>query len=125
MIKENTWHKNQDHQKSFVWAALEEGIQLYHGEVFPYIISLETFHIVLDHAKTIAIEGSVKVGTSMDKPPIGSLGHWVINQNNLTISGGQLSPKHLSFLGPVYARMGFIEKGHDGNAILWKFRNTL
>ena len=124
MIEESTWHRNKNKQKNFVWTCLDKGIQLYHGKKSPYIIYWDTFQAVYDHAKIISTDNIAIAGTSMDKPPVGSVGHWILNQNNLPISSGKLTPRHLSFLGPIFARMGFIENGYDGNTILWLFNNT-
>ena len=63
--------------------------------------------------------GSVKVGVSVSNPANGSLGEWVGNQES-EILGGTVSPKHLSFLGPVYGRMSLVVRGNEGRAILWQ-----
>jgi len=92
-----------EQQKHFVWSTNPEGIELHHTSENPsYIISWSTFYSVFDFAFNLASKNNniATAGTSMITP--GSVGAWVINQNLPIISNGNLTPRHLSFLGPIY-----------------------
>ena len=106
MINENTWHRDENQQGSFVWDVTVEGIELHHSNP-SYTIPWNTFHAVINQARLMAgqANGIVTAGTNMTNPTPGSVGGWVLNQN-LPISNGHLTPRHLSFLGPVLSRMG-------------------
>jgi len=123
MINENTWHRDPEQQTCFVWNATAEGIELHHSNENPsYVIPWQVFHTVLRHAQAQAQQNNniVTAGTNMNAPAPGSVGAWVITQN-LQISNGVLTPRHLSFLGPIYGRMGFVTRQLNGNAIQWVF----
>lgn len=119
MIDETTWHCNLIKQKTFVWSATVEGIRLHHGaDSIPYTIPWQTFQEVFQYSKNLALQnnGVVAAGTSQDNPPAGSIGAWVITQQHLGIT-----PRHLSFIGPIFGRMGFVSRRLNGNSILWNF----
>ncbi len=105
----------------FRWQAREKGVEIVH-DISRYIVPWDVFHTVLDYARSMARKqgGVLKVGPSQDKPPAGSLGHWVKHKTYLALETGPLTPRHLSFLGPIYARMGFLSPDHEGKAILWR-----
>jgi hypothetical protein len=67
-----------------------------------------------------ANNNEVTAGTHQSKPSEGSLGEWVIAQE-FTLEPGALTPRHLSFIGPILGRMGFLTHKHDGNSIIWVF----
>lgn len=119
MINENTWHRNVDQQTNFVWDAVESGIELYHSSP-SYVIPWVTLFAVYAQARLMASQNNnvVTAGTSMTNPTPGSVGAWVLTQN-LPISTGSLTPRHLSFLGPVLHRMGFVNRQLNGNSIQW------
>lgn len=121
MINENTWHRDENKQTNFVWEATAAGIELHHSNP-SYTIPWSTFHAVYNQASLMAIQahGVVTAGTGMTNPTPDSVGEWVLNQN-LPISNGTLTPRHLSFLGPILGRMGFIRRQLNGNSIQWVF----
>ena len=123
MINEHTWHRDVGQQTCFVWSATVNGVELYHGNANPsYIIYWQAFQAVLCYAKNQAQQNNnmIIVGTNMNAPAPDSIGAWVINQN-LNISNGILTPRHLSFLGPIYGRMCLITRQLNGNRIQWVF----
>jgi hypothetical protein len=123
MINENTWHKDPAQQTCFVWCIAQEGIEIHHSTENPsYIIYWQSFHAVLTYAQKLARQSGniITAGTHITAPTPGSVGEWVLNQN-LRTSIGQLTPKHLSFLGPIFGRMGFVTRQLSGNSIQWLF----
>jgi hypothetical protein len=62
----------------------------------------------------------ITAGTSQDNPTPGSLGEWILTQN-FVLSTGNLTPRHLSFIGPILGHMGFITRQINGNSIQWRF----
>ena len=123
MINATTWHRDPEKQKHFVWCANSEGVELHHtNEAASYIIPWGTFYSVFNFSFRLGSENNniVTAGTSMTAPTPGSVGEWVMNQN-LPISNGDLTPRHLSFLGPIYGHMGFISRQINGNSIQWHF----
>lgn len=123
MVDETTWHKKPDKQTRFEWSATSEGIQLEHNNGNPsYVIPWSVFYAVFQHARKMALEtnGVVTAGMCVDKPAKGSVGEWVLPQK-LPISRGVLTPQHLSFIGPILGRMGFITRQTKGNSIQWFF----
>ena len=127
MINESTWHRDPVKQTNFVWEATELGIELHHSNP-SYIIPWTTFHAVYRQASVMGNQanGIVTAGTSMTSPTPGSVGEWVLAQN-LPITDrngtriGNLTPRHLSFMGPILGRMGFIQRQMNGNSIQWFF----
>lgn len=121
MIQEKTWHPVEKEKTCFKWGVASTGIKIKHSEKKPeYIFPWESFSAV--HSELIAIsqkKNPVVSGIFMTNPPAGSLGAWVKSQK-LKTSVGNLSPRHLSFLGPILGRMGLIERSTKGNAILWR-----
>ena len=121
MIQEKTWHPVEKEQASFKWRVVSTGIKVKHlSEKSEYIIPWESFSTI--HRELIAMsqkKNPVLAGISMTNPPAGSLGAWVKSQK-LKTSVGNLSPRHLSFLGPILGRMGLIERSTKGNSILWR-----
>lgn len=125
MINEQTWHRNPNKQTHFVWEATNNGIQIYHGnKIPPYVIPWKVFHAVLVQAQSQAQKNNrlVRVGASMTNPPADSLGAWV-NGKQFKIIKGTLTSRHLSFLGPIYARIGFLNRHINGNSIEWVFKS--
>ncbi|MCP5176333.1 MAG: hypothetical protein H6997_02085 [Moraxellaceae bacterium] len=124
MIHETTWHPTPTKQTVFHWAVNINGIEIRHGGIDSpsYTIPWMTFQSVYSYACNLALSqnGIVIAGVSMDSPTSGSVGAWVITQN-MEISNGILTPRHLSFLGPILGRMGFIQRGIHGSSILWNF----
>jgi hypothetical protein len=123
MINESTWHKDTNEQKCFVWSATLEGIQLHHTNDNPsYVIPWSIFYAILKEARNIASSNSnvVTAGTNQTNPTAGSVGAWVLTQK-FSISTGYLTPRHLSFIGPILGRMGFITRKMNGNSIQWLF----
>ena len=123
MVNERTWHKDAEQQTTFTWIATDDGIELDHGNGNPpYTIPWATVRAVLSYAKNQAAHNNniIAAGTGMINPTPGSVGAWVQTQH-LGISTGNLTPKHLSFLGPIFGRMGFINRELNGNSILWNF----
>lgn len=125
MIKERTWHPNPDNQKEFHWESTENGITVKHPKGNTYNIPWKTFHEVYIYARKLASEsdGTAIAGTSMDSPTKNSVGSWVIEQK-LKIAEGHLTPRHLSFIGSILGRMGFISRQLKGNSILWSFTQS-
>ena len=119
MVQEKTWHPVENEQTSFKWGVSSQGIKIKHSGKNPeYIIPWESFSTI--HRELIAMsqkKNPVLAGMSMTNPPAGSLGAWVKSQK-LKTSVGNLSPRHLSFLGPILGRMGLIKRSTKGNSIL-------
>lgn len=123
MIVETTWHGNENQQTSFVWSATTNGVALYHcGENPTYSIPWVTFSAVFRQAQELASanDGVVAAGTNQNNPTPGSVGAWVLDQQ-LRISNGNLTPRHLSFIGPILGRMGLVTREIQANAIHWRF----
>ena len=53
--------------------------------------------------------GRLLMGACRDKPPLGSLGHFLKQEKQ--------TPQVLSYLIPILAREGFCRIGHEGRAI--------
>ena len=119
VIDEETWSPNQEKRTTFEWEALPDGVRVAH-EDSSYTVPWEVFSDVLAQARDMAAEndGQVVAGVNMDNPSAGSLGAWVVTQG-FGIDSGVLTPRHLSFLGPIYGRMNIVDRGARGNAILW------
>lgn len=123
MINETTWNRAPDQQTHFAWNATSEGIRLEHNNGNPsYTIPWHVFYTVFQQARNMALEtnGVVTAGLSENNPAEGTVGAWVLPQR-LVISNGVLTPRHLSFIGPILGRMGFITHQHRGIAIQWVF----
>jgi len=123
MINEKTWHPAKTKQTHFVWEATESGLELHHSTgSASHVISWQAFYEVLEHARNQAQSSNAPIvaGCSMTSPPAGSIGAWV-KTKKLKNPKGALTPRHLSFLGPIYKKMGFISRVTKGNSILWKF----
>ncbi|NRB39942.1 MAG: hypothetical protein HRU20_15985 [Pseudomonadales bacterium] len=123
MINAKTWHRDPENQKNFAWSATSEGVELHHTNENPsYTIPWNVFHAVFNFAYNLAAQNNniAKVGVSMTSPTAGSVGEWVMGQT-LSISNGTLTPRHLSFLGPIYGHMGFVSRQINGNSIQWQF----
>jgi len=123
MIRETTWNRNENSQTIFSWHAINDGLELEHGQGNPsYTISWAIFHSILQHAMQMASQndGVITAGTDQANPSAGSLGEWVLTQN-FVLTTGALTPRHLSFIGPILGRMGFVSHSHKGNSILWEF----
>ncbi|MBU0910487.1 MAG: hypothetical protein KKA54_15715 [Proteobacteria bacterium] len=123
MIAETTWNKKEEKRTNFKWRATPEGIELEHeNDNPPYTIPWTIFHSILRHAMKMASENDnvITAGTHQSDPSPGSLGVWVLSQN-FTLVPGALTPRHLSFIGPILGRMGFIKCQHKGNSIQWAF----
>ena len=123
MICETTWNRNENSQTTFLWHATSDGLELDHGQNNPsYTIPWGTFHSILQHAMQMASQndGVITVGTDQANPSSGSLGEWVLTQN-FVLTSGALTPRHLSFIGPILGRMGFVAHSYNGNSILWRF----
>ena len=123
MIHETTWNRNVNSQKNFTWRAVTEGVEFDHDQGnSPYTIPWQMFNAILSNAMKMAAQnnGVITAGTNQENPTPGSLGEWVLAQN-FVLTPGALTPRHLSFLGPVFGRMGFITHQHQGNSILWSF----
>ncbi len=121
MVNETTWHRDPAEQTTFTWNATNEGIEINHNNGNPsYTIPWNIFHAIYVQAKIIGDYngGQVVAGLSQNAPPAGSVGEWVNNQN-FNINPGTLTSRHLSFLGPIYGRMGFIQRNLHGNTIIW------
>jgi hypothetical protein len=120
MIKETTWHPNEKKQTRFEWGVSREGLKIKHSSQTPsYIIPWESFSAVQRQLVAMAQSNNpVPAGISMTNPPTGSLGAWVKSQK-LKTSVGNLTPRHLSFLGAILGRMGLIERITKGNSIFW------
>lgn len=122
MVTETTWG-NIGQQTNFKWAATAAGIELDHGNNQPtYIIPWATFSRVLIQARLMASQNGNQIAAGVDvtKPIPGSVGAWVIGQK-LPINPGLLTPKHLSFIGPIFGRMQLATHTLNGNAIIWHF----
>jgi hypothetical protein len=123
MINETTWNKDINRRTQFKWRATAEGLELDHeNENPPYTIPWHIFHSILSHAMEMASNSNslITAGTHQSDPTPGSLGEWVLSQN-FTLVPGALTPRHLSFIGPILGRMGFITCQHQGNSIQWSF----
>lgn len=123
MIVENTWHRDPTSRKSFEWNVTLEGIELQHGNENPlYVIPWPIFQAIFQQAQALAhVNGNVVVaGTHQSDPTPGSVGAWVLQQGFI-LSTGLLTPRHLSFIGPILGRMGFITRQLNGNSIQWVF----
>jgi hypothetical protein len=121
MIQEKTWHPVEKEQTSFKWRVVSTGIKVKHpSENSEYIIPWESFSAVQRQLIAMAqANNPVTAGMSMTNPPEGSLGAWVKCQK-LKTSVGNLTPRHLSFLGAILGRMGLIERISKGNSIFWR-----
>jgi hypothetical protein len=121
MVTETTWG-NAGHQTQFEWTVTTYGIVLDHGTNAPYSIPWKTFAQVLTQARSMASTNGNQIAAGVDQnnPSPGSVGAWVFGQN-LPISQGQLTPKHLSFIGPILGRMGIATNTLKGKAIIWHF----
>ena len=123
MIKETTWNKDAKRRTHFMWQATPDGLELEHeNENPPYTIPWEVFHSILLHAMEMAADNNsiIPAGTHQSDPTPGSLGEWVLSQK-FTLAPGALTPRHLSFIGPILGRMGFITCQYEGNSIQWAF----
>lgn len=123
MIDEATWHRDEDSQRRFVWCATSEGIQLHHTNENPsYVIPWSSFQAIHQQARNLAQANgnAIPAGTNQNSPTPGSVGEWVLQQN-FSLTTGYLTPRHLSFIGPILGRMGFITRRIEGNSILWVF----
>lgn len=121
MIIETTWHRSEEKQKRFEWCAMIDGLQLKHeNENPPYVIPWRMFHSILRQAMSMASanNGEITAGTHQSNPSPGSVGEWVLAQD-FTLEPGALTPRHLSFLGPIFGRMGFFTRRIEGNSIKW------
>ena len=123
MINETTWNKDEKKRTHFMWQATPDGLEIEHeyGNP-PYTIPWKIFHSILLHAIKMASESNnvIIAGTHQSDPTPGSLGEWVLSQN-FTLTPGALTPRHLSFIGPILGRMGFITCQHKDNSIQWVF----
>ena len=93
MIVETTWHGNVNEQRTFVWSASPDGIDLYHCAENPtYTIPWATFSVVFRQAQQLALRnnGVIAAGTSQTNPTPGSVGAWVHGQQ-LRINNGNLT----------------------------------
>lgn len=121
MIDETTWHRDPALKKNFVWSETSGGIQLHHtNKKGSYVIPWSVFFAVVQQARNNG-NNVVTAGTSQTNPTQGSVGEWVSTEN-LPLSMGKLTPRHLSFIGPILGRMGFISCQLNGNSIQWVFR---
>jgi hypothetical protein len=123
MINETTWHRDEDKQTRFAWSATTDGLQLQHENGNPpYLIPWEIFYAILRHAMVMASNNNnvITAGTHQSSPTPGSLGEWILNQHFI-LTPGNLTPRHLSFIGPILGRMGFITRRLQGNSIQWVF----
>ncbi len=122
MVTETTWG-NAGQQAQFDWTVTPYGIVLDHGNGgAPYSIPWSTFAHVLTQARSMASTNGnqIAAGVNQNNPAPGSVGAWVIGAN-LPISNGHLTPKHLSFIGPILGRMGLATNTLNGNSIIWHF----
>jgi hypothetical protein len=123
MITETTWGSTGK-QTNFVWTATVDGIDLYHGnKAPPYTIPWKTFGRVLTQARLMASKtpgNQIVAGVDFKRPASGSVGEWV-NTKKLPISSGTLTPKHLSFIGPILGRMHLATRSLSGKKIIWCF----
>lgn len=119
MITEITWG-NANNKTRFKWTATAGGIRLDHGN--SYAIPWETFGRVLTQARLMASTkgNQIVAGVNFKSPAPGSVGEWV-KTNKLPISPGTLTPKHLSFIGPILGRMHLATHKLNGNTIIWCF----
>jgi len=123
MIEETTWNKQAERRTNFMWRATPVGLELTHENGNPpYIIPWNILHSILLHAMEMASENNnvIIAGIHQSEPTPGSLGEWVLSQD-FVLSPGALTPRHLSFLGPIFGRMGFINCQYNGNSIQWVF----
>ena len=79
------------------------------------------FFSVFNFANQLAAQNNnlAIAGTSMTNPTPNSVGEWVLTQS-LQASNGAFTPRHLSFIGPILGRMGFIQRQLNGNSIARK-----
>jgi len=125
MVTETTWG-NAGQQAQFDWTVTPYGIVLDHGNGGPpYSIPWNTFAQVLTQARLMASTtgNQIAAGVNQNNPAPGSVGAWVLGQT-LPISDGiqnRLTPRHLSFIGPIFGRMGLATNTLNGNAIIWHF----
>lgn len=121
MIRETTWHRSEERKTRFEWCAIDEGLHLRHENGNPpYVIPWRIFHSILRQAMTMAeaSNGEITAGAHQSNPSPSSVGEWVLAQN-FTLESGALTPRHLSFLGPIFGRMGFFTRRIEGNSIKW------
>jgi len=122
MVTETTWG-NAGQQNQFDWTVTPYGIVLDHGnDGAPYTIPWATFAHVLTKARSMASTNGnqISAGVNFKNPAPGSVGAWVKTQK-LPISPGTLTPKHLSFIGPILGRMHLATHKLIGNTIIWCF----
>ena len=122
MIHETTWHPSADRRTHFVWSTSSGGVEIFHGDSAPYLIEWEALQDVYQYAKKLASQndGIVIAGTCQDSPTKGSVGEW-ISQSELNVQNAtRLTPRHLSFIGPILARMRLVSRHPDDRMILWK-----
>ncbi len=122
MVTETTWG-NAGQRTQFDWTVTPYGIALDHGNGGPpYSIPWNTFAQVLTQARSMASTtgDQIAAGVNQSNPAPGSVGAWVIGAN-LPISNGNLTPQHLSFIGPILGRMGLATNTLNGNSIIWHF----
>lgn len=123
MIVESTWHPNARRRTQFVWEATDDGIRLFHGNGNPlYIIPWTALKAVLDETRRIAAAspgGVVVAGCSQTTPPAGSVGAWVMKAKLKILPSGNLTPQHLSFIGPILGRMQHIKPVPGSRSIHW------
>ena len=63
----------------------------------------------------------VAAGLSENRPPAGSVGEWVLGSKLKISPNGPLTPRHLSFIGPILGHMRLIKDATQGKAIKWSF----
>ena len=122
LIAEHTWHPSESDQTSFSWESVEAGVSMKHDKGgTQYIIPWNVFSAVLLQAQRMAQDncGTVTAGVSEDSPTPGSVGEWV-KSHHFGIIRGKLTPRHLSFLGPIFGRMGFVRRRVKGRSIQWE-----
>jgi hypothetical protein len=125
MVAETTWG-SENRRTEFEWTVTTYGIVLDHRNgAPPYIIPWDTFSRVLTQARSMASTNGNQViaGVGQTNPTQGSVGEWVLGQT-LPISDcvqNLLTPRHLSFIGPILGRMGLATNTLNGNAIIWHF----
>ena len=122
MVTETTWGNGS--KTRFGWTVKPYGIVLDHRKkAAPYSIPWTTFSQVLTQARLMAsIKGNqIAAGTNQDNPSPGSLGEWVLGQTLPISGGGRLTPRHLSFIGPIFGRMGLATHTLKRGAIVWHF----
>jgi hypothetical protein len=118
VVNEQTWGVPAK-QTPYKWEAVEDGVQIIHQEVNDgYLVPWDVFYSVFNYAREHAVDNRINAGTSMTSPTPGSVGSWVQTMR-FSLDKGTLTPRHLSFLGPIYGRMGFVDSELDGNSIIW------